>query len=98
TFKVKTCAILPFGNEVVLTAPVVAPAAQEDVTDQHLLMDGVTPDIHGELVQEVAELHQQGIEADNDNQPAPENASIMGSESLLVSSTSMTLVYMCSLS
>ncbi len=42
----------------------VAPGAQ-DVTHQCSLVDGVTLNIHGKLTQEIAELHQQGIEFDD---------------------------------
>ncbi|KAL7484144.1 hypothetical protein ACHAW6_009788 [Cyclotella cf. meneghiniana] len=66
-FKVDTCAILPLEDKVLLTAPMVEPAAQEDVNDQLILVDDVTQNIHDELSQEIAELH-------DDNEPALENA------------------------
>eukprot|EP00957_Ditylum_brightwellii_P139160 10606747-Ditylum_brightwellii.AAC.1 len=42
------------------------------------LESGIVPNVHagggGLLAEEIAELCQQGIEVDDDNEPAPENA------------------------
>ncbi|KAL7483912.1 hypothetical protein ACHAW6_010478 [Cyclotella cf. meneghiniana] len=59
-----------FKVETYSTSPVVSPAAH-NVTDQSLLVDDdVTSNV---CRQEIAYLHQQGIEVDEDNEPAPEN-------------------------
>ena len=39
----------------------------ESVTD-------VAPNVNGGLLKEIAELHHQGIEVDDENKPAPEKA------------------------
>lgn len=72
-FKVETCALIAFEDELVVAAPVVVPARQ-DVTNQRSSVDDVSPNVHSDLVNEIDELRQQGIEVDDDNEPAPENA------------------------
>ena len=44
-------------------------ALRESVVD-------VTPNVNGGLSQEISELHHQGIEVDDDNEPAPENTQL----------------------
>ena len=39
-----------------------------------LSVHNVAPNIGGVLSEEIAELRQQGIEVEDDNEPAPENA------------------------
>ena len=50
SFKVKTHELITLEHEVVLTTPVVAPAAQ-DVANQHSLVDDMSPNIHSKLAQ-----------------------------------------------
>ena len=71
-FKVETCALIAFEDELVVAAPVVVPARQ-DVTNQRSSADDVSPHVHSNLVNEIDELHQQGIEFDDDNKLVPEN-------------------------
>jgi hypothetical protein len=65
--------LIAFEDELVVAAPVVVPARQ-DVTNQRSSVDDVSPNVHSDLVNEIDELRQQGIEVDDDNEPAPENA------------------------
>ena len=79
-FKVDTAASAPFEDEAVMSAQqlsdearVVTEAREQDAA---LRIDGrdVLPNIGGGLAQEIAEMRQQGIEVDDDNEPAPKNA------------------------
>jgi hypothetical protein len=77
-FKVEVEGATPFEDEVVVNAVVTAPTARDvevaRVADMRTASEDVVPNISGALAQEVAELRQQGIEVDDDNEPAPENA------------------------
>ena len=75
-FKVEVDGATPFEDEVVVRVPTTpqptaqATAAAGDRTSVH----DVAPNVRGVLAEEIAELRQQGIEVDDDNEPAPENA------------------------
>ena len=76
-FKVETVGATPFDDEVVVGPP-TAPQATGSVivatSGDCLLVHDVTPNIRGGLAEEIVELRQQGIEVDDDNEPAPNNA------------------------
>ena len=59
-FKVGVAAIIPFEDELVVSAPVTAPTAhagkRERVTAMQTAGDNVLPNIRGAVAQEVAEL------------------------------------------
>ena len=68
----------PFEEEIVARKVVAAPqdpnreqstALRESVVD-------VAPNVNGGLLQDIAELHHQGIEVDGNNEPAPENTQL----------------------
>lgn len=69
-FRVGTAAGTPFEDELA-PAPRQAAAATNDEVELRTSHANVN---RSELAQEVAELRQQGIEVDDDNEPAPENA------------------------
>ena len=77
-FKVDAAPSIPFEDEAVMSAPVTLPTAQdgerERVTALQTSGDDVLPNIRGAVAQEVAEPRQQGIEVDDNIEPAPENA------------------------
>ena len=60
-----------------MSAP-TAPQATGSVTvataGDRLSVHDVAPNIRGVLAEAIVELRQQGIEVDDDNEPAPENA------------------------
>ena len=76
-FRVEIVGATTFDDEVVVSAQ-IAPQATWPVTvataGDRLLVHDVAPNIRGVLTEEIAELRQQGIEVDDDNKPAPENA------------------------
>ena len=72
-FKVETCALIAFEDEVAPTATVVVPATQ-DIINQRVSVDDVDPNVNCDLAIEIDDLRQQGIEVDDNNEPAPENA------------------------
>ena len=47
---------------------------RERTTALHESVTDVAPNFNGEILQEIAELCHQGIEVDDENDPAPENA------------------------
>ena len=65
--------MITFEDEVAPTATVVVPATQ-DITNQRVSVDDVDPNVNCDLAIEIDDLRQQGIEVDDDNEPAPENA------------------------
>ena len=77
-FKVDIDASIPFEDEAVVTVPVTLPTVQDGERERVAALqtagDDVLPNIRGAVAQEVAELQQQGIEVDDDNEPAPKNA------------------------
>ena len=77
-FKVEVAASIPFEDEAVVTTSVTLPTAQDGERERVAALrtagDDVLSNIRGAAAQEVAELRQQGIEVDDDNEPAPENA------------------------
>ena len=76
-FRVETVGATPFDDEVVVIAQ-IAPQETGPVTvataGDRLSVHNVAPNICGVLAEEIAELRQQGIEVNDDNDPAPENA------------------------
>ena len=81
-FKVEEAASTPFEDELAATpsTPVTATTLQQSTEArrrQELRTSerDVTANI-GPLAQEIAELRMQGIEVDDDNEPAPENAQL----------------------
>ena len=75
-FRVETDGATPFYDKVVVSAQ-IAPQETGPVTvatagDRFSVHD-VAPNIRGVLAEEIVELRQQGIEVDDDNEPAPPN-------------------------
>lgn len=71
-FRVDTAAATPFEDELVANAP---PPRARTAAEEHTAIRASFSNVaRSELAQEVAELRQQGIEVDDDNEPAPENA------------------------
>jgi hypothetical protein len=78
-FKVVTGAATPFEDELTLTPVLRVPteSAEERARVAALRLDegDITPNVRGAFVAEdIAELRREGIEVDDDNEPAPENA------------------------
>ena len=76
-FRVETVGATPFDDEIVVSAK-IAPQETGPVTvataGDRLSLHDVAPNIRGVLAEEIAELRQQGVEVDDDNEPAPKNA------------------------
>ena len=74
-FRVDQAGIIPFEDEQAPTAPPPEPAEQ---TLEEIALRVSTEDerrnFRSVLAEDIAELRQQGIEVDDDNEPAPENA------------------------
>ncbi|KAL7504256.1 hypothetical protein ACHAXN_002514, partial [Cyclotella atomus] len=71
-FRVDTAAATPFEDELVANAP---PPRARTAAEEHTAIRASFSNVaRSELAQEVAELRQQGIEVDDDNEPAPEKA------------------------
>lgn len=69
-FRVDTAAATPFEDELVANAP---PPRARTAAEEHTAIRASFSNVaRSELVQEVAELRQQGIEVDDDNEPAPQ--------------------------
>ncbi len=76
-FKVEVEGATPFEDEGVVSAPAPATSAQNAERARIAALRTAGEDVSsniGNLQQEIAELRQQGIEVDDDNEPAPENA------------------------
>ena len=77
-FKVEKEGATPFSCETVPTGPVVNNASPSDLEEAERVEELRTAEVDvasniGPAAQDIAELHQQGIEVDDDNNPAPEN-------------------------
>ena len=74
-FKIEEAPSTTFKDEIVVMTVVAAhqdPERKQTTALRELVTD-VTPNVGG-LSQDIVELRHQGIEVDNDNEPAPDNA------------------------
>ena len=77
-FKVEVEGATPFENKLAVTAPVTRTNAQDGERARVLALraagEDVLPNIDGAHALEIAEMRQQGIKVDANNEPASENS------------------------
>ena len=77
-FKIERYPSTTFKDEIVVMTVVAAsqdPEHERTMVLRELVPD-VAPNVNRGILQEIAELRQQGIKVDDDNEPAPENAQL----------------------
>ena len=73
-FRVEIDGATPFDDKVFVLAPQETGPVTVATAGDRLSVHNVAPNIRGVLAEEIAELRQQGVEVDDDNEPAPQNA------------------------
>jgi len=85
-FKVETSPSTPFEDEIVPSTPAQPPSerliaatrrSRDDAVLRVEASDVVPNVVGGSRAEEIAEMRQQGIQVDDDNEPAPENAELL---------------------
>ena len=74
-FKIEEAPSTPSEDGIVVRTVVAAPQdlKRKRTTALRELVADVTPNVNRGILQEIAELRQQGIKVGDDNEPAPEN-------------------------
>ena len=74
-FNIEKSPSTPFEDEIVVRTVVAAPQDPErgQTTALRESFADVSPNVNGGILQEIIEIRKQGIDEDDDNDPAPEN-------------------------
>ena len=77
-FKVDTAPATPFEDKLALTPVVHVPREGDEERERVAALRAdegdIVPNVHGTFAEDIAELRREGVEVDDDNEPAPENA------------------------